>query len=72
MKEKMRQFNTIIADESHMLKGPKAQRTMSIKPHLERAKHAILITGTPALSRPYELWTQVWPFRNLHPDPSWH
>lgn len=61
MEGKMQQFNTIIADESHMLKGHKAQRTLNIKPHLQRAKHTILMTGTPALSRPFELWTQVCP-----------
>ena len=72
MGAKLRQFNTIIADESHMLKGYRAKRTKALIPELQRAKHAILVTGTPALSCPFELWTQA-PHPALHeplnPDP---
>ncbi|KAF2076050.1 hypothetical protein CYY_002664 [Polysphondylium violaceum] len=53
------QFKVVIADESHYIKQYKSQRTKSVLPILSKAKRAILLSGTPALSRPYELYTQV-------------
>ena len=61
-------FNVIIADESHFLKNLKTQRAQCLLPLLKRSRRAILLSGTPALSRPLELFTQlhvlsphVWP-----------
>jgi SWI/SNF-related matrix-associated actin-dependent regulator of chromatin subfamily A-like protein 1 len=54
-----KEFKFVICDEAHYLKNPKAQRTASIIPFIQNAKRAILISGTPALSRPYELFTQL-------------
>lgn len=52
-------FKVIIADESHMLKSAGAQRTKGLIPLLKRAKRALLLSGTPALSRPSELFPQL-------------
>ena len=58
----------VICDESHYLKNSRARRTKSILPYIKCARRAFLLSGTPALSRPYELFTQlnalnsdVWP-----------
>ncbi|KAL5112227.1 hypothetical protein TcWFU_005871 [Taenia crassiceps] len=52
-------FRVVIMDESHNLKNIKASRTKSALPVLQAAKRAILLTGTPALSRPLELYPQI-------------
>lgn len=52
-------FKVIIADECHYLKNPTAQRTKNIRPLIQNSARAIMITGTPALSRPIELFTQM-------------
>ncbi|CAN8063132.1 unnamed protein product [Agarophyton chilense] len=49
----------IIADESHYLKSGTAKRTQAVVPMLKAAKRAILLSGTPALSRPVELFSQI-------------
>jgi len=49
----------IICDESHFLKSKKARRTIELTPILQRAPHVIMLSGTPALSRPSELFSQV-------------
>lgn len=46
-------------DESHYLKNSKAKRTAAALPLLQGAARAILLSGTPALSRPVELFTQI-------------
>jgi SWI/SNF-related matrix-associated actin-dependent regulator 1 of chromatin subfamily A len=57
--EKKRPFHFLIADESHMLKNSTSQRAKAIVPILMRAKHAVLLSGTAACSRPQELFTQL-------------
>lgn len=52
-------FGVLIADESHYLKSAMAKRTKEVKSLVRAAKHAVLITGTPALSRPMELFAQL-------------
>jgi SWI/SNF-related matrix-associated actin-dependent regulator 1 of chromatin subfamily A len=52
-------FNVIIVDESHYMKSATAQRTRCLIPLLHKSKRAILLSGTPALSRPIELFTQL-------------
>jgi SWI/SNF-related matrix-associated actin-dependent regulator 1 of chromatin subfamily A len=52
-------FNCIIADESHNLKQKNSQRSKLILPLLTRARNVVLLSGTPALARPVELWTQL-------------
>jgi SNF2 family DNA or RNA helicase len=65
----------ILADESHALKG-KSQRTKAAKELAATVPHKILLTGTPVLNRPNELWNQL---QIIDPDAypngrfmSWH
>ena len=52
-------FRVIIADECHLLKNQKTKRSKAILPMLRDSSRAILLSGTPALSRPNELWSQL-------------
>ncbi|PNY10195.1 SWI/SNF-related matrix-associated actin-dependent regulator of chromatin subfamily A-like protein 1-like protein, partial [Trifolium pratense] len=58
-------FKVVIADESHFLKNAQAKRTTASLPIIKKAKYAILLSGTPALSRPIELFKQL---EALYPD----
>ncbi|ELK30495.1 SWI/SNF-related matrix-associated actin-dependent regulator of chromatin subfamily A-like protein 1 [Myotis davidii] len=46
-------------DESHFLKNIKTARCRAAMPLLKMAKRVILLSGTPAMSRPAELYTQI-------------
>ncbi|CAG0918175.1 unnamed protein product [Notodromas monacha] len=48
-----------IMDEAHMLKNGKTIRAKAARQLLKNVKRIILLTGTPALSRPMELFTQL-------------
>ncbi|KAK6047422.1 hypothetical protein COOONC_15072 [Cooperia oncophora] len=52
-------YYVIIFDESHLLKDNKAKRTQVAHSLAKRATRVILLSGTPALSRPAELYSQV-------------
>ncbi len=54
-----RDWDLAVADESHYLKNPKAQRTKLGIEILKGARRRILLTGTPILNRPIELFTQI-------------
>ncbi|KAI3459786.1 hypothetical protein Pfo_016449 [Paulownia fortunei] len=58
-------FKVVIADESHFLKNAQAKRTNASLPILQKAQYTILLSGTPALSRPIELFKQL---EALYPD----
>ena len=58
-------FKVIIADECHYLKNFAAQRTKNLVPILQRATRALLLSGTPVISRPSELFTLL---QALRPD----
>ena len=58
-KLRARGFQIVIADESHCLKNYKALRSSVCLPLLKSSKRTILLSGTPALSRPSELFTQI-------------
>jgi SNF2 family DNA or RNA helicase len=53
------QFRCAIVDESHMLKNKNAKRTALLMPVLNATDRCVLLSGTPALSRPLELWPQL-------------
>uniref|UniRef100_A0A8K9WX58 SWI/SNF-related matrix-associated actin-dependent regulator of chromatin subfamily A-like protein 1 n=1 Tax=Oncorhynchus mykiss TaxID=8022 RepID=A0A8K9WX58_ONCMY len=52
-------FNVLIMDESHFLKNMKTARFKAALPLLKVAKRVILLSGTPAMSRPSELYSQI-------------
>ncbi|XP_065095308.1 SWI/SNF-related matrix-associated actin-dependent regulator of chromatin subfamily A-like protein 1 [Ochlerotatus camptorhynchus] len=54
-----RGFGFIIMDESHTLKNFKAKCTAVAQALAKKAKRVILLSGTPALSRPVELFSQL-------------
>ena len=56
---KKRKFQFVILDESHMVKDDKSVRYKAVEPLARGAAHLVLLSGTPALSRPRELYTQV-------------
>jgi len=64
-KAKQLNYEMVICDESHYLKSPKTKRTKALTPMLKKQKYLLLLTGTPALNRPCELFPQC---HVLRPD----
>ncbi|KAI9006965.1 P-loop containing nucleoside triphosphate hydrolase protein, partial [Hyaloraphidium curvatum] len=54
-----RGFPSVVCDEAHYIKNAKALRTKALVPLLKRARRTLLLTGTPALARPIELFTSL-------------
>ena len=52
-------FEVVVCDESHYVKSRKTKRTKACTPLVKSAKYAMLVTGTPALNRPIELFSQL-------------
>jgi hypothetical protein len=52
-------FRATIVDESHVLKNKSTKRTQSVLPLLEASDRCLLLSGTPALAKPSELWPQL-------------
>ncbi|XP_058388943.1 SWI/SNF-related matrix-associated actin-dependent regulator of chromatin subfamily A-like protein 1 [Diceros bicornis minor] len=52
-------FKVVVIDESHFLKNSKTARCRAAMPLLKMANRVILLSGTPAMSRPAELYTQI-------------
>ncbi|XP_007963032.3 DNA annealing helicase and endonuclease ZRANB3 isoform X2 [Chlorocebus sabaeus] len=52
-------FKVVIVDESHYMKSRNATRSRILLPVVQKARRAILLTGTPALGRPEELFMQI-------------
>lgn len=53
------QFDTIVIDESHRMKDPKAKATKTIQEMAPRFKHRILLSGTAIKNKRTELHTQL-------------
>ncbi|XP_069361268.1 SWI/SNF-related matrix-associated actin-dependent regulator of chromatin subfamily A-like protein 1 [Maniola hyperantus] len=56
---KSKKFGVLIIDESHYLKSHKAQCTSALVRIARQCARCVLLSGTPALSRPAELYTQL-------------
>uniref|UniRef100_A0A8C6XP53 Zinc finger RANBP2-type containing 3 n=1 Tax=Naja naja TaxID=35670 RepID=A0A8C6XP53_NAJNA len=52
-------FKVVIIDESHYMKSRNAVRSKILLPIVQNAIRAVLLTGTPALGRPEELFMQL-------------
>ncbi|EPR78816.1 SWF/SNF family helicase [Spraguea lophii 42_110] len=52
-------IKAVIVDECHALKDMNAQRTKNLLPFLSTVNRLILVSGTPALSKPIELYTLI-------------
>ena len=53
-------FQFVILDESHMIKNSKSERSRAVEPLAKNSRCLVLLSGTPALSRPIELYSQVY------------
>jgi len=51
-----KKFNIAIADEVHYLKSKDSKRSQILVPVLKECKRVILLSGTPILSRPFEIY----------------
>lgn len=62
--ELVRDWDTVILDEAHYLKGRKTSWTVALRPILKRAKRVIYLSGTPVPNWAQELFEVVqglWP-----------
>ena len=58
-------FQIVIADEAHYLKSMHSKRALKLVPLLKKFKRVLLLTGTPLLGRPQELYNLL---KILRPD----
>ena len=49
-------YNTLVLDECHRIKNPKAQRTKAAMLAMKKIGHVYALSGTPIPNRPIELW----------------
>ena len=49
-------YKVAIVDEAHSLKSYSSQRSLALVPILQNIKRIFLLTGTPVLSRPSEVF----------------
>jgi SNF2 family DNA or RNA helicase len=52
-------YNCIVADESHQMKSHSSKRTMAATHLAQRAYRRVLLSGTPSLGSPYDLYPQL-------------
>ena len=68
LKKKKVQYNTKNSCRffSHYLKNQKTKRSKAVLPILQKANRCILLSGTPAVSRPVELFSQLQALSSQH------
>lgn len=49
-------YNTLVLDECHRIKNPKAARTKAAMVAMKKIDHVYALSGTPIPNRPIELW----------------
>lgn len=52
-------WDCMVVDESHLIKSPKAIRTKVIKTLAKNIPNVIMLTGTPVLSKPIEMFNML-------------
>lgn len=52
-------YRAIIADESHQMKSPFSERTKAAQALAARARRRVLLSGTPSLGSPFDLYAQL-------------
>ena len=62
--KKMR-FQIVIADEAHYLKSRESKRSQVLVPILKKFKRVLLLTGTPMLGCPSEIFNLI---KIIRPD----
>lgn len=58
-------FQIVIADEAHYMKSRESKRSKSLVPILTKIKRVLLLTGTPMLGKPNEIFNLI---KILRPD----
>jgi superfamily II DNA or RNA helicase len=61
-------FKVVIVDEAHYLKGRDTVRSKLLLPILSGARRCVMLTGTPALNRPVELFPLLATLRPAQPE----
>ena len=62
----------VILDEGHFVKNPRAKRSKYCRKLCAKAKHVLILSGTPLTNRPSELWPILHMVRpDLYPNDSW-
>lgn len=61
-------FDCLVGDEAHMVKSPSAQRTKAFVQIARHIPSVVMLTGTPLLSRPVELFTLL----HIIDPKTWH
>jgi SWI/SNF-related matrix-associated actin-dependent regulator 1 of chromatin subfamily A len=49
-------WDLVVVDEAHFIKNPKTKRTQAVMALTENCKRLVLLTGTPILNSPIDLW----------------
>ena len=60
-----KEFKAIIADEAHFLKSKDSKRSKNLIPIMQQAKRIILLSGTPILNKPVEIYNLM---KIIRPD----
>jgi SWI/SNF-related matrix-associated actin-dependent regulator 1 of chromatin subfamily A len=58
-KYEFKNYDTVIVDESHLIKNKKTQRFKEVKKLASEADHVICLSGTAIVNRPAEFYTQL-------------
>src|SRR5690606_15253616 len=58
-------IDAVVVDEAHFAKNPEAQRTRAVRDVVRRARHVVLMSGTPMENRVEEFRTLV---DHIRPD----
>lgn len=58
----------LIVDEAHCMKNPETNRGQALISLSHAAKRSIMISGTPFLNRPIEIWPLLYALNPLHPE----
>lgn len=68
IKEYMGIRGILIVDEAHNIKNSKSKRTEAIIGISHAAKRSIMVTGTPFLNKPIEIWPILYAINPLHKE----
>jgi SNF2 family DNA or RNA helicase len=65
-------YNVVIADESHLIKDYKAARTKAALEIVQKAGRRLIMTGTPTLGNPLDLYGQFKFLGDYFMPENWH
>lgn len=68
IKEYLGVRGVLIVDEAHNMKNSKSKRTEAIISIAHAAKRAIIMSGTPFLNKPIEIWPLLYAINPLHEE----